>query len=130
MTDNKRPRIDAVIRAIKDGKYDDRIQDIQDAIDTRQDARKEQVAKMVELVYGPDYIVQKPNQQGPLPIPDFNHSLTTTQELSQFEVQPGQIPQVQDPTTQEEDGGEYLSTGAQIGGAPGQQQFDILEGRK
>lgn len=133
-TSKRRPRIDAVIRAIKDGSYDDKLDELEKAIDSRNDFRKEEIMKMVKKVYGEDYVVDKPKANFPSTWNQNSGSLNwqprTTDNLSQFEIQPGQSPHVKDPNAEQvEEEGEILSTGAQIGGLPNQQQFDILDGR-
>lgn len=119
----RRPRIDAVIRAIKEGSYDDKLNDLEDAIESRNDHRKEQVMKMVKRVYGEDYVVQNPSQISGPPFPPV------LQPLADYEVEPGDIPQVRDPEAPDDDGeSEILSTGAQIGGLPepvNQEQLDL-----
>ena len=52
-----RPRVDAVIRHIEQGSYDDHIGDLLAAIETRRAARQEAVLAQVKQVYGEDYTV-------------------------------------------------------------------------
>lgn len=48
----RRPRIDAIINAIVKGEYDDRLGALRDAIDKRNEARREDVLALVHEVYG------------------------------------------------------------------------------
>lgn len=50
----QRPRIDAILRAIREGKYDDKLSDIQKAVSDRNEQRKAAVLKLVKEIYGPD----------------------------------------------------------------------------
>lgn len=49
-----RPRLDAIVRHIVSGSYDDEIEKIQSAIDRRNQARQEAVLKTVKQVFGKD----------------------------------------------------------------------------
>jgi hypothetical protein len=60
-----RPRLDAVIRHIKDGSYDDDMSQLKGAIEDRQRHRQDAVANMVKQVFGDDYEVV-PSVQAPL----------------------------------------------------------------
>lgn len=52
MSNERRPRLDAILRAISDGKYDDELADIGEAIAARVEFRKNELLKMVEEVFG------------------------------------------------------------------------------
>ena len=52
-----RPRLDAVIRHIKSGSYDDDMGMLQGAIADRQRIRQEAVAKLVQQTFGEDYVI-------------------------------------------------------------------------
>lgn len=52
MSNDRRPRLDAMLRAIEEGRYDDDLPKIVDAIAKRNDIRKEAVMKMVSEVFG------------------------------------------------------------------------------
>lgn len=54
---NARPKIDAVIRHIKAGSYDDDMSQLQGAIADRQQIRQERVAQLVEETFGEGYVV-------------------------------------------------------------------------
>lgn len=55
MTNDRRPRLDAIIRSISEGKYDDELSEILGAIQKRNNERKEKVMAMVNEVFGDDY---------------------------------------------------------------------------
>lgn len=55
-----RPRIDAIVNAIVRGDYDDKLKDLRDAIDTRNEARKAQVLALVQEVYGENVSITQP----------------------------------------------------------------------
>lgn len=55
MTNDRRPRLDAMLRAIEEGKYDEDLPKITEAIDKRNEIRKEAVLKMVSEVFGDDH---------------------------------------------------------------------------
>ena len=52
-----RPRIDAVLRHIENGSYDEEIGQILAAVETRRASRQEAVLKMVKETYGEDFVV-------------------------------------------------------------------------
>ena len=52
MTNDRRPRLDAMIRAIEEGKYDEELDQIVGAVNKRVDIRKQEVLKMVRQVFG------------------------------------------------------------------------------
>jgi hypothetical protein len=55
--DANRPRLDAVIRAIRDGKYDSELGQIKGAIEDRNKVRQEAALEMVKEVYGEEFTV-------------------------------------------------------------------------
>ena len=57
MTNDRRPRLDAIIRSISEGKYDEELSEILGAIQKRNNDRKEKVMAMVNEVFGDDYKV-------------------------------------------------------------------------
>ena len=56
---SSRPRLDAIVRAIKDGKYDDDMGVLMGAIQDRQRKRQEAVLALVHDTFGEDFIVQQ-----------------------------------------------------------------------
>jgi hypothetical protein len=56
-----RPRLDAVIRHIKAGSYDDDMGMLKGAIDDRNRVRQQAVLGMVKEVFGDEYVVQTPS---------------------------------------------------------------------
>lgn len=52
---DRRPRLDAMLRAIEEGKYDDDLSEIKAAIQSRLEHRKEAVMKMVAEVFGEEH---------------------------------------------------------------------------
>ena len=58
MTSERRPRLDAVIRAIKEGKYDEELVEISKAINDRIEDRKRAVMELVKQTFGEDAVVQ------------------------------------------------------------------------
>lgn len=58
----KRPRIDAVLRHIEAGSYDDEIDRILAAVEKRREDRQQAVLKMVKQVYGEDFDVARNSQ--------------------------------------------------------------------
>lgn len=61
-----RPRIDAIINAIVRGDYDDKLKDLRDAIDKRNENRKAQVLALVHEVYGDQVTITQPRMPIPL----------------------------------------------------------------
>jgi len=57
VTNDKRPRLDAIIRAITEGKYDEELVEIAEAIASRTEQRKQKVLEMVYEVFGNDHKV-------------------------------------------------------------------------
>lgn len=95
-----RPRIDAVIRHIKAGSYDDDMGMLQGAIADRQRQRQEAVMGLVKQVFGNDYSVVPPQSRPTGPV-----------QKHEYEVLPGESPHVQ-PITGDEDaelGADYES---------------------
>lgn len=68
-----RPRIDAIIRHIKAGSYDEEMEQLKGAIDERNRARQEAVLKVVKQVFGAKATVEidpdPDGQQNPAPRP-------------------------------------------------------------
>jgi hypothetical protein len=58
MSSERRPRLDAMIRAISDGKYDEELDEIIAAINGRVDSRKKEVMRMVREVFGEDAVIK------------------------------------------------------------------------
>lgn len=52
MSSERRPRLDAVIRSIKEGKYDDELVEISNAINERIEQRKQAVMELVKQTFG------------------------------------------------------------------------------
>lgn len=64
----KRPRLDAVLRHIENGSYDDEIDRIIAAVEGRREARQEAVRQMVKEVYGEDFdVVGTPQPRATVP---------------------------------------------------------------
>lgn len=64
----KRPRLDAVLRHIENGSYDDEIDQIIAAVEGRREARQEAVRQMVKEVYGEDFdVVGTPQRRATVP---------------------------------------------------------------
>lgn len=63
MTNDRRPRLDAMIRAIEEGKYDDDLPEIMKAIEKRTEMRKDAVLKMVSDVFGEGYDLVPKNKK-------------------------------------------------------------------
>ena len=63
-----RPRLDAILRAIKDGRYDDDMGVLQGAINDRQRVRQEAVLQLVQQTFGDGYTVTA-QRQNPVPTP-------------------------------------------------------------
>ena len=61
-----RPRIDAIVNAIVRGDYDDKLKDLRDAIDKRNENRKAQVLALVHEVYGENVSITQPRMPIPL----------------------------------------------------------------
>lgn len=57
MSNDRRPRLDAMLRAIEEGRYDDDLAKITQAINQRNETRKEAVLKMVSEVFGEDHSI-------------------------------------------------------------------------
>jgi hypothetical protein len=55
MANDRRPRLDAMLRAIEEGKYDEELGQITEAVQKRNEIRKEAVLKMVSEVFGEDH---------------------------------------------------------------------------
>lgn len=62
-----RPRLDAIIRHIKAGSYDDDMSQLKGAIDDRQRVRQQAVLAMVKETFGEDYVVAPPTTPNPAP---------------------------------------------------------------
>jgi hypothetical protein len=95
-----RPRIDAVIRHIKAGSYDDDMGMLQGAIADRQRQRQEAVMGLVKQVFGDNYSVVPPQPRPTAPV-----------QMHESEVLPGESPHVQ-PIAGDEDaelGADYES---------------------
>lgn len=58
MSNERRPRLDAVIRSIKEGKYDEELAEISQAINARIEQRKEAVMELVKQTFGESAVVQ------------------------------------------------------------------------
>lgn len=56
MPDRKpqRPRIDTIIKAIEEGTYDDKLGEIQQAVSTRLEEKRQALLAQVQELYGPD----------------------------------------------------------------------------
>ena len=57
-----RPRIDAIVNAIGRGDYDDKLKDLRDAIDKRNEARRADVLALVHEVYGDNVTITQPRE--------------------------------------------------------------------
>lgn len=64
-TEGRRPRLDAVLRSILDGKYDSELLEIAAAIKQRQNARKKAVMEMVSEVFGDEVKIVPSNEPSP-----------------------------------------------------------------
>jgi hypothetical protein len=62
-----RPRLDAVIRHIKAGSYDEDMSQLKGAIADRDRILQERVVAMVKQTFGEDYVVTKPTPNPTLP---------------------------------------------------------------
>lgn len=67
--EGRRPRLDAVLRSILDGKYDNELLEIAAAIKQRQNERKRAVMEMVSEVFGDEVKIVPTNQSAPAPPP-------------------------------------------------------------
>lgn len=61
-----RPRVDAIVRHIKAGSYDDEISQIRGAIDDRMRAKQEAVLGLVKEAFGDDFVVQPAQRWTPI----------------------------------------------------------------
>lgn len=74
MTNERRPRLDAVIRSIKDGKYDEELIEISSAINERIENRKQAVMELVKKTFGENATVND--------VPAFQKSVSKTKAES------------------------------------------------
>lgn len=67
MATPRKIRIDSLLSGIKKGEYDDRLSEIQGAIDARNEERQAHILKLVKEVYGEEFVVTSPttNPQAP-----------------------------------------------------------------
>lgn len=91
----QRPRLDAIIRHIKAGSYDEDMSQLQGAIADRQRIRQEAVLGLVSEVFGEGFTVQ---QQNAGQAERKNPFVERQQRAHPNEVLPGESPHVQDPT--------------------------------
>ena len=61
-----RPRIDAIMRAIREGKYDDELNQLLGAIQDRNTKRQEAVLGLVRETFGEDFVVAPARQTRPV----------------------------------------------------------------
>lgn len=85
-----RPRMDAVVRHIMAGSYDDELPILKGAIDARNQKRQEAVLGLVAEVFGDDYVVK------PKGNPFIERA--EAQGRQPNEVRPGESPHVLDPS--------------------------------
>jgi hypothetical protein len=69
-----RPRIDAIVRHIKAGSFDEEISQIQDAINERNKSRQDAVLRTVREVFGrkANVVIDTGEDQGPVPIDELS----------------------------------------------------------
>ena len=91
----QRPRLDAIIRHIKAGSYDDDMSQLQGAIADRQRIRQEAVLGLVSEVFGEGFTVQQQNSAQERKNPFVERAAA---ERLPNEVLPGESPHVQSPT--------------------------------
>ena len=73
MSNERRPRLDAMLRAIEEGRYDDDLSKITEAINKRNELRKEAVMKMVSEVFGEDAKIVPKGQAKKITQPAKDH---------------------------------------------------------
>lgn len=59
----RRPRIDTILNAIKEGTYDDKLNDLQEALAARRKIKQEELLSLVQEVYGPNATIVQQKQQ-------------------------------------------------------------------
>lgn len=91
----RRQRIDIVIKGIKKGDYDDKLGQIQAAVENRQEHKRAQVLAKVVEVYGENYTivpkdetVSKTSSQKKKPFNLYGPSADEGQEVSPLEIDP------------------------------------------
>ena len=129
MSSDRRPRLDAVIRAIKDGKYDDELVDISRAVNERFDERKRAVIELVKATFGENATVNDVAgiQKAVAKTKTENSSLNVTKHGTEFESDnvlvdpdPGEIISAEKPP-QEGLTGEWESRSPQFGSIEGKE---------
>lgn len=123
MTSERRPRLDAVIRSIKEGKYDEELIEISDAINSRIEDRKQAVMELVKKTFGQNATVNDlpAIQKAVSKTKVENSSLNISQHGSEFDADnvlvdpdPDEIISAEKPP-QEGLTGEYESRSPQFG---------------
>lgn len=123
MTNERRPRLDAVVRAIKDGKYDEELVEISEAINERIEDRKQAVMDLVKKTFGENATVNDVEnvQKAISKTKAANSNLNVTKHGTEFETEnvlidpdPDQVIAAEKPP---EEGltGEYESRSPQFG---------------
>jgi hypothetical protein len=69
MSNERRPRLDAVIRAINEGKYDDELVDISKAIEGRTEQLREKVMELVKRTFGEEAVIKTKGEAKPVAKP-------------------------------------------------------------
>lgn len=110
-----RPRIDAVLRAIKEGKYDDEMNILLGALQDRRSKRQEAVMALVHETFGDDYAVVPRGQRASVtralhePPPEGWEDTTAKVAVQEGEVVSSEGPSATMTIEGEEDGIESRS---------------------
>ncbi len=92
MSSERRPRIDAIVRSIEEGKYDEELVQIADAIANRTEQRKQAVLKTVREVFGDDHKVVPAKSE-----PKYKINIVQSDSEKPAPVWGGDDPTVIDP---------------------------------
>jgi hypothetical protein len=95
MSTERRPRIDAIVRNIAEGKYDEELVQIANAIADRTEQRKEAVLKTVREVFGDGHKIV-PSEKGK-PKPKYDIDIVQVGSEKPAPVWGGDDPTVIDP---------------------------------
>lgn len=69
MSNERRPRLDAVIRAIEDGKYDDELLLISESIEKRTETLRQKVMELVKKTFGDEATISTAKTKAPASAP-------------------------------------------------------------
>lgn len=127
MSNERRPRLDAVIRAIEEGKYDDELLQISESIEKRTEALREKVMELVKRTFGEEAVVKtkaekpvapvsKPKPKDTLNVVKHPADMTAFEDLTkQADQNPSEEPIVPEKTPDDGLTGEYESRSPQFG---------------